>query len=242
MQTPTRTLIAEAQNLGRVRPDITPRQCERRDKILHIGLDLMARHGTPTLSVTSLAAAVGITVASFRRYFYDLETLLADLLFAHLQRLSECLGEIPRDAPDCFVRRRAAYFEHTRAALGGFTPLHLLMVRDRVFLPDAERDTLETIHHQLGRLLAGDHAEEALALLDTLQFDPPRIEAALAALIGVAAQPAAPQPKTEAAPAQPAKVTWQNHLPATENTAILGDLARISGVHAPGGLVFTPTG
>ena len=93
------------------------------------------------------------------------------------------------DAPDHDRRKRQAYAAFTRTGLGGLTEAHLLLVRDRHFLPDDLLPQIEDARDAIGDTLAGANGREALLLLDEPTIPLPHIEPMLAAL----QPPAAPR-------------------------------------------------
>jgi AcrR family transcriptional regulator len=182
MRTPDRILRADAENLERDPPDLTPRELEQYTRILTLAEGLMARHGIHTMTASSLAQALGIGTGTLRRHFADLDALLAALLHRHLRKLAHALRQVPQDATDRPQKRRAAYLAYTRSERGSLTDAHLLLVRDRHLLPADLLTTIEATRRKLGDMLTHGDAEEALGLLDMPSLDAPRIEAALDAI------------------------------------------------------------
>src|SRR5271163_3368876 len=136
MRTPDRILRADAQNLERDPPDLTPREQEQLTRILTLAEGILARRGIHTMTATGLAHALSIGPGTLRRHFSDLDVLLATLIRGHLRKIAHALREVPQDAPDRPQKLRAAYLAYTRATQGGFTEAHLLLVRDRHLLPE----------------------------------------------------------------------------------------------------------
>jgi AcrR family transcriptional regulator len=167
----------------------TERERERHERIITIGRALMARHGSHAVTFANLAAALRISTTTLRRHFIDLHALLGEILTRHLAALSCALAEIPSDAPDHDRRKRQAYAAFTRTGLGGLTEAHLLLVRDRHFLPDDLLPQIEDARDAIGDTLAGANGREALLLLDEPTIPLPHIEPMLAAL----QPPAAPR-------------------------------------------------
>jgi AcrR family transcriptional regulator len=200
---PARILRASADNRHQ-RPEQTPREIEREERILAVAQTVMAEHGRHEISFTSMALALRMVRATLRQHFCDLDELLAAILHRHLRRLSYAIGEVPQDAPDRLPKMRAAYLAHTRTILGGYTEAHLLLVRDRHLLPAELFASIDSIRHNLGDILAYGHAEEVLDLLDMRSLSAPRIEAHLALITAPAPEPAEP-PITAAAPLPPAE-------------------------------------
>jgi AcrR family transcriptional regulator len=199
MRTPDRILRADAQDLERDPPAFTPREQEQYNRILALSEGIMARRGIHTMTFSGLARALCMGSATVRRYFCDLDILLATLIRRHLRKLAGTIRDVPPGAPDRPQKMRAAYLAYTRSDLGLCTDAHLLLVRDRHLLPEDLLTPLEVIRRNLGELLAHGHAETALGLLDMLTLDAAGIESALASVIAAAAKqpksaPAAPKP------------------------------------------------
>jgi AcrR family transcriptional regulator len=166
MQTKLRTARTILQNAGRPAPNLTMRQRQTRERILTYGQTLMAAVGTLTLKFSTLAAAIHVAPTTLRRHFADLDDLLNALLIRHLDSLLAALTETPDTDPDRDAKRRATYLALTRTPSGALTEAHLLLVRDRPFLPPEERDRIEAYRHEIGTLLAGDRAQLVLPILD----------------------------------------------------------------------------
>ena len=201
MRTPTRLLRADAEQLERDPPDLTPREAEQFTRILTVAEPIMARRGPHTMTLPGLAEALRMSARTMRRHFSDLDALLATLLRRHLRKLSYAIGNIPHDAADRPQKMRAAYLAYTRTDLGTCTDAHLLLVRHRNLLPEDLFAPIEATRRDLGETLARGHSEAALNLLDTCTLDAPCIEAALAGIAATTAQqtkPAAPPPKPAA--------------------------------------------
>ena len=215
MRTPNKLLRADAEELERDPPDLTPRELEQYNRILTLAEGILARRGIHTITPPGLAHALQIGTATLRRHFSDLDALLATLLRRHLRKLASALGKIPHDAAERPQKMRAAYLACTRTDLGGYTDAHLLLVRDRHLLPDDLLTNIEASRRDLGNILADGFSEEVLALLDLRTLSAARIEATLATVIATAPaqpRPAAPASKP-AAPAQrdrplPARPPW----------------------------------
>lgn len=185
-----------------VKPDAPTRHQSRlREKILTVGLSLLAAYGRASITASRLALALNIQTSTLRRHFIDMDELVAELIMEELRRLSTLLAAIPADTPDRQAACRAAWLAATRR-LGSHTEAHTLVVRDLPFLPDDLRAPLEHTLLILGRELAGDHAEDCLALLALPRFGGQVIEAMLAAL-PAAAEPPGPVPDTAASAPPP---------------------------------------
>jgi AcrR family transcriptional regulator len=201
MNTQLRTSRTILQNAGRPAPELTTRQRETRERILTYAQTLMAAVGTLTLKFSTVAAAVYVAPSTLRRHFADLDTLLTALIVRHLDAILAALTEIPNTDPDRDAKRRSAYLAATRTQSGALAEAHLLLVRDRHFLPPEERDHIEAYHHQIGTLLAGDRAHLIFPILDNPCATPEEIEALLGNLREVRETPQAPRPHL--APPQP---------------------------------------
>jgi AcrR family transcriptional regulator len=220
MRTPNRILRADAEDLERDPPDLTPREVEQYNRILAVAEGIMARRGIHTMTVSGLAEALRMGTATVRRHFSDLDALLATLLCRHLRKLAYAIGKIPHDVADRPQKMRAAYLAYTRKELGGYTEAHLLLVRDRHLLPHDLLGNIEATRHDLGDILAHGFAEDVLTLLDLRTLDAARVEATLATIIATAPQqyqPASPVPKQAApirrAPPPPPVPSWARRDP-----------------------------
>jgi AcrR family transcriptional regulator len=206
---------------------LSTRQRETRERILTLGQSVLAKFGTPTLKFTILAAAMHISTSTVRFHFADLDALLSALVVRHLDRLVAAISEVPNDDPYCEHNRRAAYLKASRAPDGGLNEGHLLLVRDRHFLPRDVLANIEALRHQIGILLAGDRAQLALCVLDIPHVDPAELQNRL---VGVcpAARPPAPSVHAPVRPT-PERITWivphQPFIPPRSLRAEPDDLA-----------------
>ena len=200
MSTPARILRATADSHHQ-RPELSPRQLACEERILAVSQTVMAVHGRDTITFTTMALALRMVRSTLRHYFCDLDVLLSEILRRHLRRLAYAIGDVPITAPDRPRQMRAAYLAATRTSNGSLTEAHLLLTRDRHFLPADLLPTIEALRHDLGDILAYGHAAEALALLDAPELDAPAIEAHLTAI--AAPTPAAPEPAEPPAAAAP---------------------------------------
>jgi AcrR family transcriptional regulator len=180
MHISARIIRAEAEALGCLPKFLTDRERERRDNILRLGRSIMAKHGRDRVRFIDIAVGLNLTKAAVRRHFVDIDALLGDILRRHCRALVAELATIPHDAPDRDRKRRAVYIAFTRTPMGGLTADHLLLVRDLKLLPEDERIPLELLRCEIGRIVAGDHFELALELLDQPYFDANDVEAKLA--------------------------------------------------------------
>jgi AcrR family transcriptional regulator len=189
MHISARIIRAEAEALGCLPNFLTDRERERRDNILRLGRAVLAKHGRDRVRFIDIAIGLNITQAAIRRHFVDLDALLGDILRRHCRAIVAELAKIPQDAPDRDRKRRAAYIAATRTPLGNLTADHVLLVRDRHLLPDDERIPLELLRDEIGHIVAGEHFELALELLDLPHVGADEIEAKLARQISPAPRP-----------------------------------------------------
>ena len=196
MNISARVLRASAADRIPSHPSLTLREREQREIIVHTGRTMMAQFGHHAIKMADFAAAIRLSPATIRRHFSDLDNLLATILREHLMQIVTAIGTITRTTPGRARACRAAYLDATRTGLGAPTEAHLLLIRDRHLLPADELASIEAIRDNIGEVLAGEHAELTLAMLDTPQIHPSRMEAALLALLTTPADPdtAAAQP------------------------------------------------
>ena len=196
MPTPTRLLRATADALPGRSNTLSERQRARQEDILAVGLGIMVQHGRVALTMGRFAAAARMSASTIRRHFVDLDSILAELLSRHLLDVFTALGRVPEDAPNRKAALRAAYLKTTRNGFGAHTAAHTLLLRERHTLPPDLAAPLEQIVTSLGEILAGPHAEAAMALLDRPGLKTQDIEAMLACLDAKPTQtrPAIPPP------------------------------------------------
>lgn len=175
-----------------------PKEREMEEHILQAAKPVLVRNARIYTSVAGLAYAIRLPAATLRRHFPDLDGLLGELLHRHLRAISDELGKIPHDAPNCQAARRAAYLAFTRTPYGGHTDAHILLLRDRHALPPDLAESVEAIRQSIGDLLAYPHGPLALAMLDTPCTDLKQIETMFAALTPAPAAP--PEAPKEPAP------------------------------------------
>ncbi|MGN0933725.1 TetR/AcrR family transcriptional regulator [Falsigemmobacter intermedius] len=99
-------------------------------KVLKAAERLFARHGFAAVTMRQIAAEVGVQAGALYLYTRDKQSLLADLMLAHLREL---LAALPVPDPD------------PRAALEGFVRFHILhhlSRRDAVFVAYMELRSL----------------------------------------------------------------------------------------------------
>jgi AcrR family transcriptional regulator len=202
MSIPARILRAHEQDRAPAEYALTEREQRRHERILASAQCLMSAYGRANIAFRELAIALRMGSSTLRFHLADLDALLGEILFRHLQALAAAIGRVQTDPKPA---RRAAYLAYTRGALGGLTEAHLLFVRDRHLLPPDLLEGLEAARSSLGEWLAGDMADEALLLLDSPIFSGARIEACLATKTAAPQASAAPsKSKPIAIPSKPA--------------------------------------
>jgi AcrR family transcriptional regulator len=194
MPTPVRLLqaTADAALPGRTRY-FSAKQRAAQDQILAAALAIMAQHGRAGLTMGRFAVALGMAAGTIRRHFVDLDCILAELLSRHLLAILQAFRQVPEDAPNRKTALRAAYIATTRNGYGGLTDPHALLLRERHTLPPDLATSIEQTRASIGKILAGPHADAALALLDTPSLTAAQIETMLA-------QPDAPKPAPQSRP------------------------------------------
>ena len=228
MPIPLRILRATLEKTLPPEP-LTPRQQERRHRILQAGLALMAHFGRNGISFAGLASSLRIGAASLRWHYADLDAVLADILRRHLATIAAALDAVPA-SPNQGPALRAAYLAATRNEDGTLKAAHLLLTRERHLLPPDERVPIEDIRQALAARLAINAPAETIDVADTPWICAARIEPILATL---AAHQAAPQAATRRmniaktpTPDLPAHI---DHALQTSNLAFLAQTAP----HAP---------
>ncbi len=181
MTTPARILRAEAENLEGP-GQWTGKDLHRQDRILAAATRLMALHGRPAVTLADLALALAMSPGAIRRYFCDLDNILAEILRRHLAALVAATAKIPPGTPNGQAARRAAYIEATRAGMGGLSEAHTLLVRDRHHLPPDLTDQIEAQRNSIAFALGGAQGEITLGLLDMPYLKAQQVEDMLAAL------------------------------------------------------------
>jgi AcrR family transcriptional regulator len=207
MQPTLRNLYTHIQNEDRAPVELSTRQRDTRERVLTLGQSLMAKFGTSLLTFSAVAAALHVAPKTLRFHFADLDALLATLLVRHLDAICAAISEIPNDDPNRDHNRRAAYLMATRTPSGAHTPAHRLLVRDRHFLPEDALTPIEVYRHQIGILLAGDHAEFALDILDSPHATQDQIENALHTLRAAPQSAAHPLPALRPATPRPSSAS-----------------------------------
>ena len=204
MQTIPARLMRAQTEACKNRPAPTERDRQRRAYILEAGRAIFIAHGRLRVTIKDVAIATGLTQIAIRNQIADLDHLFAQILAKYLDEILTAVGAVPRDQPDTYARRRAAYFRVTRGMFNIPTPLHFLWMRERFTLPEDELEPLEQSRRMIGVMLAGNAWETALHLLDTHHLDTPEIEIMLAAQAQAQAQAqAAGQPEAPLQDNQP---------------------------------------
>jgi AcrR family transcriptional regulator len=180
------------------------RQEEREDRILVAGEALLARFGRHGITFAMLAGALQITTSSLRWHYADLDALLAAILRTHLKTVSLALAQITTTGEARGPALRAAYLAATRTAAGNLTPAHILLTRDRAFLPDDELPDIDATCRSIAQLLATGGHPEAMNIADTPWITAARIEQVLSAMEGAELPIQAPQ-NTKGLPANIAR-------------------------------------
>jgi AcrR family transcriptional regulator len=195
----------------------TRRQNDRYERILTIAEVMMAQFGVHGLTFRATAIALRMAPVTLCMHFVDLDALCGEILRLHLRKIANALGTVPHDAENRRQRLRQAYLQATRQPLGGLTNAHLILTRDRHFLPMDELDQIERLRTGLGEILAGPGNPDILQVLDTPWIAPDQMENAITLLAPTAAQPEeipgpgpasadAPVPEQAPAPPQPAPI------------------------------------
>jgi AcrR family transcriptional regulator len=191
MQIPPRLQRTYVENrLGR--PPLTEKQREREERIIGAAQILMEISPCDPVTMGEVADSVRMTTATIRRYFIDIETILAHILHRHLMGIFRAISKIPREDPNRAALQRAAYLEATRHPWGGFTGTHDLLLQKRRSLPEDLAKPIAEMHQLIGEALAGEHAETAFLLLDAPNLKPHEIEAMLATYATASTAPGAP--------------------------------------------------
>ncbi len=176
-----RLLRAQTDGLPGARHAPTPKETEQRTRILEAATVCLATHGASSFTLGNFAAAIRMASATIRRHFTDLDAILGEILRLHLHAIAEAIGEPPpRNHPNPKAVRRAAYITATRRAANA----HALLLRQRHTLPPDVLGPLDELRLHIGTLIAGEHAETALALMDTPSLSAEQVERMLATLDG----------------------------------------------------------
>jgi AcrR family transcriptional regulator len=200
MQTPARLHRAYVVNRSHNRPPLSEKLREREDAIIANAQALMASFAGDHFTIGGIALALGMSPATIRQHFVDVDCILAEILVRHLRGISRAIGKIPQDHPNRRAAARAVYFEATRTGWGAFTDPHLLLIQALHTLPEDLAKPIEGMHQMIGEALAGEQADFVLTLLDSPRLQPAQIEAQLTGVEAKAAPRVAPA-KPAAAPA-----------------------------------------
>jgi hypothetical protein len=163
------------------RQPVTQRDRDNQAYILQAAERMFVACGRTDMNLAHFAYTIDLGVGTIRRLLCDMEHIFGHVLHKHLDAIEEAVNGVKPGRPDLPVRRRAAYFQATRAIGDIPTPLHFLLLRERFAMPGDEREPVERRRALIGRLIAGDRWEETLYLLDCPSFDLEKIEAAIAA-------------------------------------------------------------
>ena len=180
MRTPTRHLRACVAGIPGIRTPLSLPDLERREALLGAARTVLVEFGRDTFSIPQFAQAIDCSAHTLRRFFIDLEALLAEILNKHLQGISDAMSQFPRACADWPAARRAAYLAFTRKAFGTLTTDHFIFTRDYLTLPTEERRVIEDFHDTLGSMLGGISARDTLSLLDDPAIDADEIEILIA--------------------------------------------------------------
>lgn len=102
-------------------PSATSRYAKKREIILAAAQDMLYREGLKGMTLSGVAAKVGLNAASVTYYFKKKEDLAAACFLAGAARLDAIMtaGEGARHEEDRFARVLAAFFDHHRAMRTG---------------------------------------------------------------------------------------------------------------------------
>lgn len=178
MDTTLRALRLGAEDVTRQTPSriYTKRDWETHDAIVETCCEIFAKWSVHRITLSNMALAMRLTSQRFRRFFPDLESVLAHILEKHLRECAETVAGIPAEMPDRRRRQRAAYFSFTRKPLGGFTSAHTLLVQQRHLLPPDLLKPIEAAYRSLGEIMGGRYPDHTLDLLECLAFNAEDIE------------------------------------------------------------------
>lgn len=136
------------------RPSLRARQRQQtRAEIVRAAFDLFAKHGYESVTADAIAAAVGVSRATFFNYFPRKEMILLDVAQARSERLRAILGELR-------ARRGAASFGRVLQVL-----LKLTAENARITV-ESKKLLIEVFFAQVARgglMRARQHAVDALA-------------------------------------------------------------------------------
>jgi TetR/AcrR family transcriptional regulator len=116
---------------------------DQRTLILARAAELFARRGYSATTMNDVAAACAASKATLYHYFRDKPALLARIALAHVERLEAVVDAVRgrRLAPASELR---ALIEAFMAVYAGAQHEHRVLTEDVKFLPDGERDAVES--------------------------------------------------------------------------------------------------
>jgi AcrR family transcriptional regulator len=183
-------------------PCRTRRQSDRHERVLSVAEGLMARFGCRGFTFRGLAIALRMATSTLRFHYVDLDAVCGDILRIHLRHIADAIGKVPYDAENRRQLQRVAYLAATRTAAGSLTDAHLILTRDRHFLPADELESIEDIRQGLSDILTGPGDPDILPVLDSPWIGPDQIAGAITLLTQVTRHPASlPAPAPEPPPA-----------------------------------------
>jgi hypothetical protein len=177
------------------RPPPSTKELDREEAILTKARTLLLRAGRHGVSLSTMGLALRMAPSTIRMAFCDLDNILFELLWRHLEKIYGAVLAIPDDSPDCTAARLTAYLQIARVGMGGLSGSHRLLVRDRHALPPDLAEPIEDIRRQIGEKIAGRDGELALNMLDTPWVEPHRLVAMLQALAAAPDAPAQAEPE-----------------------------------------------
>lgn len=205
MRTPIRILRESALKAGLSLQPLTPRQQAWEERLIAFATACFAEHGVADFSLARFACFAGVSPQTIVLHFCDLDALFYLILKTHIEALATALAAITETAPDRLQHRIQTYLAHTRSPQGTLTNPHLLLVRDREWLPMDLRQRIEPMRLDLGRAIAGNHAEAAIAALDDTNLTPDHISNVIHALLAIPP----PTPPEDPALARERTAQWQ---------------------------------
>jgi AcrR family transcriptional regulator len=221
MTIPARILRATIRDIPGAQRNLSPREQARFGVAIAAGRRVLAQHGRIRVTLQSLASALMLSPATLRRWFCDIDHLLAEILLRHLRAISDSLEAIPAGVPDRASACRAAYLAATRTRDGALTDAHLLLVRDRHHLPPDEVGAVADLRARIGHLIAGANGAIILGLLDLPELSGSQIGAMLTVHTTGAPAAAAEAILTPAAPRAPAAAQTSLQPPAPAAAFVL---------------------
>ena len=121
---------------------------DQRSLILARAAELFARRGYSAATMNHVAAACAVGKATLYHYYRDKPALLAHIALAHVQRLEAVVAEVhaQRLAPAAELQ---ALIEAFMAVYAGAQHEHRVLTEDVKFLPDAQRQQVETAQRRV---------------------------------------------------------------------------------------------